>query len=363
MTKYEDNVVGTWTCNCGKDNTGMFCVKCGTPRPVVPAQQKPVSNGKGETSVFSTAQWVCTCGKSNMGNFCVKCGALRPAQEAVARKAAEEIAARKTVETQAAQKTATGKTAEEIATQEVVTHKTAGEATAHQAVEAQAAQETAVRKAAEAQTTSISLTKADDNKGLLKKVAIGVAVLLLLIGAYFMFIRKKETPPAPEPTKTETKAETKTDAKKPADLATKEEKPMDPAAREAKLKEYAEMVKVANAEKKQDATTNGKIVFLVDDVKRNGNDLVVSGHFYNGKKNRRITSVKSIQLDILLRDMDKELLNEKNIKYEKAFIGISIDPLQDSLPVSLDLPGKAPASEFNNYVVTVHDVHWEGVGY
>ena len=140
------------------------------------------------------------------------------------------------------------------------------------------------------------------------------------------------------------------------------EKPMDPAVREAKLKEYAEAVKAANEQKKQDATSNEKIVFLVDDVQRKGNDLAVSGHFYNGKKNRTITAVKALELDIVLRDIDKELLNEKNIKYDKSFTGMNIKPLTDSQVLTVNLPGKAPAAEFNNFMVTAHDVHWEGVG-
>ena len=304
MAGYDDNVAGSWTCNCGKENTGKFCVKCGAPRPAAP------------TPVSSPAEWVCTCGEHNTGKFCIKCG------------------------------------------------------TPHPNVEAQAAQEEAARKATEAQkaqqAASVASAEASGNNGMMKKAAIGVAVLLVLLGAYFMFGRKKEEPPAPEPakveTKAETKAETKSDTEKPADLSAQAEKPMDPAAKAAKLKEYAEMMKAANAEKKHDATTNEKIVFLVDEVKRNGNDLVVVGHFYNGKKNRTITSVKSVQLDVMLRDMDKELLNEKNIKYENAFTGMRIEPLKDSQSVSVDLPGKAPAAEFNNYVVSVHDVHWEAVG-
>lgn len=352
MPGYDDNATSTWTCSCGKANVGKFCVLCGAPRPAVSTPKNTVANENRETPVPSLTKWVCTCGESNTGKFCVKCGALRPAQEAEAqkeeaRKASEEVAARQTAGTKSAQETSLGKAGEEKATQE---------AAARQAVKARAVQEEAASKTeaegavrqANQEVTSVSSEETDDNKGMMKKAAIGVAVLLLLIGAYFMFGRKKETQPTPEPTKIEAKG--------------KAEKPMDPAAKAEKLKEYAEMMKAANAEKKHDAVTNEKIVFLVDNVKRNGNDLVVSGYFYNGKKNRRITSVKSIQLDILLRDMDKELLNEKNIKYEKAFVGISIDPLQDSQLVSVDLPGKAPAAEFNNYVISVHDVHWEAVG-
>ena len=179
-----------------------------------------------------------------------------------------------------------------------------------------------------------------------------------------MFGKKKEAPPAPEPAKVETKAETKTETK------TETDKPADPAAKEAKLKEYAEAVKAANEQKKQDAAANEKLVFLVENVQRKDNELVISGHFYNGKKNRTITSVKSMELDIvlrdmdkeLLRDMDKELLNEKNIKYAQPLAGIRIEPLQDSPAVTVNLPDKAPDGEFNNFMVTAHDVHWEGVG-
>jgi len=182
----------------------------------------------------------------------------------------------------------------------------------------------------------------------------------LLIGVYFMFGKKKETPPVAEPPKVETKAETE---KKDNGTAKPEaEKPMDPAVKAEKLKKYAEEMKAANAQKKQDATANEKIVFLVENVQRKGNDLTISGHFYNGKKNRTIISVKAMELDIVLRDVDKELLNEKNIKYTKAFTGMEIKPLQDSPMLTVELPGKAPKDEFNNFAVTAHDVHWEGIG-
>ena len=202
-----------------------------------------------------------------------------------------------------------------------------------------------------------SSAKGDGNKGMLMKVLIGVAVLLLLIGAYFIFGRKKETPSAPELPKVETKAETKTEAVAKGET----EKPMDPVTKAEKLKAYGEAMKAANAQKKQDAINNGKIVFLVYDVQRRGNDLVVYGHFYNGKKNRTIIGVKSLELDMVLRDMDKELLNEKNIKYDQSFTGMHIEPLKDSQVIKVTLPGKAPAVEFNNYTVTAHDIHWEAV--
>ena len=324
MAEFDNNTAGTWTCSCGKTNTGKFCVNCGAQRPVVPP---PVAAQQTE--------WVCSCGNRNAGKFCVKCGAPRPAampgkpvgampspQDARTQKAAEEAAARK-----AAEEAAARKAAEEAAKKKEVPAVSAGET---------------------------------DNNGMIKKVAIGAAVLLLLIGAYFMFGKKKETPPVAEPPKVETKAETE---KKDDGTAKPEaEKPMDPAVKAEKLKKYTEEMKAANAQKKQDATANEKIVFLVENVQRKGNDLTISGHFYNGKKNRTIISVKAMELDIVLRDVDKELLNEKNIKYTKAFTGMEIKPLQDSPMLTVELPGKAPKDEFNNFAVTAHDVHWEGIG-
>ena len=219
-----------------------------------------------------------------------------------------------------------------------------------------AVQETVEKSAEVPETPPAPSDEENDNKGTMKKAAIGVLILLLLIGAYFMFGKKKEAPPAPEPAKVETKAETKTETK------TETDKAADPAAKEAKLKEYAEAMKAVNEQKKQDATANEKIVFLVENVQRREKELLITGHFYNGKKNRTITSVKMMELDIVLRDMDKELLNEKNVKYAQPLAGISIEPLQDSPVVTVNLPDKAPDGEFNNFMVTAHDVHWEGVG-
>lgn len=51
----------SWTCSCGKVNTGKFCVECGTPKPA------PVEG------------WACSCGAVNQGKFCQECGARKPA--------------------------------------------------------------------------------------------------------------------------------------------------------------------------------------------------------------------------------------------------------------------------------------------
>ena len=52
----------TWTCACGHaDNTGKFCMECGSPKPA------------------QAAGWVCSCGTVNKGKFCMECGAKKPA--------------------------------------------------------------------------------------------------------------------------------------------------------------------------------------------------------------------------------------------------------------------------------------------
>lgn len=54
-----------WTCTCGcVDNTGKFCMECGSPKP----------EAKKDF-------WVCGCGTQNKGKFCIQCGAKKPAGE------------------------------------------------------------------------------------------------------------------------------------------------------------------------------------------------------------------------------------------------------------------------------------------
>ena len=50
----------TWKCSCRTDNTGKFCVNCGS--------KQPAANG-----------WTCSCGAVNQGKFCSECGNPKPA--------------------------------------------------------------------------------------------------------------------------------------------------------------------------------------------------------------------------------------------------------------------------------------------
>lgn len=49
---------GNWKCGCGVENSGKFCVACGTPRP-------------------ASNEWTCSCGTRNTGKFCPNCGSQK----------------------------------------------------------------------------------------------------------------------------------------------------------------------------------------------------------------------------------------------------------------------------------------------
>ena len=57
----ESKPAATWKCLCGTENSGKFCVECGSKKP---------ANG-----------WTCSCGAVNKGKFCSECGAKKPASE------------------------------------------------------------------------------------------------------------------------------------------------------------------------------------------------------------------------------------------------------------------------------------------
>jgi membrane protease subunit (stomatin/prohibitin family) len=49
-----------WQCSCGMQNTGKFCMDCGSKKP-------------------ESKSWTCTCGTQNTGKFCEECGQPKPA--------------------------------------------------------------------------------------------------------------------------------------------------------------------------------------------------------------------------------------------------------------------------------------------
>ena len=62
-TPQQPSAQGGWVCSCGAQNTGKFCMDCGSARPV-------------------EASWTCSCGVQNKGKFCSECGKPRPAETA-----------------------------------------------------------------------------------------------------------------------------------------------------------------------------------------------------------------------------------------------------------------------------------------
>ncbi|MBQ3916152.1 MAG: SPFH domain-containing protein [Ruminococcus sp.] len=79
---------GSWTCSCGKTNTGNFCADCGKSKPA-PAGSWTCSCGASNTGKFcaecgkpkpaDAAGWTCSCGAVNKGKFCAECGKPKPA--------------------------------------------------------------------------------------------------------------------------------------------------------------------------------------------------------------------------------------------------------------------------------------------
>ena len=78
----------TWTCSCGMQNQGKFCMECGTPKPLPPKDDSwtcscgTVNKGKfcmecGSPKPQANGPWTCECGQVNEGKFCMNCGAKR----------------------------------------------------------------------------------------------------------------------------------------------------------------------------------------------------------------------------------------------------------------------------------------------
>lgn len=59
-TQSQSQDAAAWTCTCGTQNSGRFCINCGG--------QKPQEDGT----------WTCSCGVKNTGKFCAECGQKRP---------------------------------------------------------------------------------------------------------------------------------------------------------------------------------------------------------------------------------------------------------------------------------------------
>lgn len=78
------SAAGTWTCECGRTNTGKFCSECGKPA-LAPKNEWTCECGHVNTGKFCSecgkpapaAEWTCECGQVNKGKFCSNCGKAR----------------------------------------------------------------------------------------------------------------------------------------------------------------------------------------------------------------------------------------------------------------------------------------------
>ncbi len=77
---------GGWTCECGTQNTGKFCMNCGKPKPAPAAGWACPKCGAQNDGKFCTecgtprpqgGSWTCSCGAVNDGKFCMECGKPR----------------------------------------------------------------------------------------------------------------------------------------------------------------------------------------------------------------------------------------------------------------------------------------------
>ncbi len=101
----------------------------------------------------------------------------------------------------------------------------------------------------------------------------------------------------------------------------------------------------------------GEVVFLADNAYKNGNDLILSGRFYNGTGNL-VTGVKEMQVDIKVSLFGAEVQSLKDEPYAANLTGWQLAPQQSTDVVQLRLAGKAPEGDFNEFEAHVHKISW-----
>ena len=82
----QQKAAGSWTCECGAQNTGKFCMECGKPKPAPAGAWKCPQCGSENIGKFcmecgtprpADGVWTCECGTQNTGKFCMNCGKPR----------------------------------------------------------------------------------------------------------------------------------------------------------------------------------------------------------------------------------------------------------------------------------------------
>lgn len=100
-----------------------------------------------------------------------------------------------------------------------------------------------------------------------------------------------------------------------------------------------------------------EVVFLADNAYKNGNDLILSGRFYNGTPDL-VTSIMDMQIDLKVSLFGTEVQSLKDEPFSLQLSGLQLMPQQVTDVVQLRLPGKAPEGDFNEFESHVHKIRW-----
>ncbi len=100
-----------------------------------------------------------------------------------------------------------------------------------------------------------------------------------------------------------------------------------------------------------------EVVFLADNAYKDGNDLILSGRFYNGTGDL-VTSVMDMQVDLKVSLFGTEIQSLTDEPCSLQLSGLRLMPQQATDVVQLRLPGKAPEEDFSDFEDHVHKIRW-----
>lgn len=100
-----------------------------------------------------------------------------------------------------------------------------------------------------------------------------------------------------------------------------------------------------------------EVVFLADNAYKDGNDLILSGRFYNGTGDL-VTSVMDMQVDLKVSLFGTEIQSLTDEPCSLQLSGLRLMPQQATDVVQIRLPGKAPEEDFSDFEDHVHKIRW-----
>ncbi len=103
-----------------------------------------------------------------------------------------------------------------------------------------------------------------------------------------------------------------------------------------------------------------EVIFLADNAYKDGNDLILSGRFYNGTGDL-VTSVMDMQVDLKVSLFGTEIQSLTDEPCSLQLSGLRLMPQQATDVVQLRLPGKAPEEDFSDFEDHVHKIRWSRV--